>query len=319
MKNYFDFLFSGKKFFPYWFVFYVAIMAIMVIFQVSMKKPPVHTALLATLLMVVVVTLITLLFYYFYLKMVIDATRLKDENFVFKGTFVRFLSKAFSGLVLTILTVGIYYPWFKATMARFFVNKTSYQDKPFEFQPNGTSLFVILLITSLPLFLLFYILSFIPGGTVGERSAWATFGIQVLTYFLIIPMIYSVYNWFMNFDYDNLNIHWETDLWESMGKIALELFFTVITLGIYFPMMYIKLYHYFVGHTVAENELKKYNFGYDIEQKDDFLYFWGQTLLFIVTLGFYYPWMVQKLGRRFISKTYVEKVETTEDEAEVSD
>jgi uncharacterized membrane protein YjgN (DUF898 family) len=91
--------------------------------------------------------------------------------------------------------------------------------------------------------------------------------------------------------------------------MALEIFLSIITIGIYYPMAMIKLYKYFTDKTVARSAERSLIFGYDIETTDDFLMIWGQTLLTIVTLGIYFPWALCKIGNRIIGKTYMFEAE----------
>jgi hypothetical protein len=71
------------------------------------------------------------------------------------------------------------------------------------------------------------------------------------------------------------------------------------------PMAILRLYKYFSEKTIATSPERKLKFGYAIDQLNDFLFIWGQTLLTIITLGIYYPWAFCKIGKRVLSKTYL--------------
>ncbi len=122
----------------------------------------------------------------------------------------------------------------------------------------------------------------------------------------MIPYMYYTYKWMVNIDYKNYNIKWETNFWDSCGKIGLELLLSVITFGIYYPMAAIKLYKYFTDKTIAQAGKIKRKFGFDTDSVNDFLFIWGQILLTIITLAIYYPWAISKVGKRFLSRTYFE-------------
>ena len=122
---------------------------------------------------------------------------------------------------------------------------------------------------------------------------------------IMIPYIYFIYKWMVNISYKNFTIFWETNFWNSCGKIFLEILLVILTLGIYFPMAMIRLYKYFADRTVATSEERKLQFGYDADQLNDFLFLWGQTLLTILTLGIYYPWAMCKTWNRILSRTYL--------------
>lgn len=107
--------------------------------------------------------------------------------------------------------------------------------------------------------------------------------------------------------YKNFTISWKTTFWSACGKIALEIFLSLITVGIYYPLAWIKLYKYFVDRTVATSDERTLEFGYDIEPASDFLFIWGQSLLSIITLGIYYPWSCCKIYGRIVGKTFIEE------------
>ena len=135
-------------------------------------------------------------------------------------------------------------------------------------------------------------------------------GIMMFAIFLmIIPYIYYASKWKINFNYKSYNIQWETTFWNSTAKIALEILFSMITLGIYTPLAVLKLYKYFAEHTIAKSETHSKRFGCDIESGNDFLFLWGQLLLGIITLGIYYPWAFCKISERILGKTFSEDIE----------
>ena len=133
---------------------------------------------------------------------------------------------------------------------------------------------------------------------------------QAILFLISVPYTYLVYKWIINIFFKTYNIRLHTDFFPSVGKIAFEYLLSIITLGIYFPMAFLKIYEYFIK-SVETNayENKMYRFGYDIEPKKDFFLLWGQILLTIFTIGFYFPWAIIKIGKRILSKTYVEQIE----------
>ncbi|MCF8253643.1 MAG: hypothetical protein K9J84_03630, partial [Bacteroidia bacterium] len=50
-------------------------------------------------------------------------------------------------------------------------------------------------------------------------------------------------------------------------------------------------------------EERTLHLNYEKETKKDFLFIWGQFLLVILTIGFYYPWAFKKMGTYILSKT----------------
>jgi hypothetical protein len=135
---------------------------------------------------------------------------------------------------------------------------------------------------------------------------------QIATIFIAIPFMYLRYKWLVNVKYKDYRIQWNTDFWSSCKTIFVQVGLAVITIGIYYPLAMVKLYHYFAQKTIAVSENQTKKFGYDIEPQADFLFIWGQSLLTIFTLGIYYPWAYCKVIGRIMSKTYTEDVQIAE-------
>ena len=124
---------------------------------------------------------------------------------------------------------------------------------------------------------------------------------------IMIPYMYLMYKWMIDIKYKDYHIKWKTDFFESCGKILVEVLLIMITVGIYMPLAYLKLFKYFSERTIAEKADSSLQFGYELDSKNDFLFIWGQLLLTIITLGIYYPWAYAKIGKRILEKTYVTK------------
>ena len=132
---------------------------------------------------------------------------------------------------------------------------------------------------------------------------------QMITFIIIVPYMYLIYKWRVDFKYKEYHIKWDTEFWPSIGKILLEVVLSIITCGIYLPLAYLRLYKYFTEKTKSNSiDNQSIQFGYDIDQKNDFLMIWGQLLITVVTLGIYYPWAVCKVSQRVLSKSYIEKI-----------
>jgi len=82
---------------------------------------------------------------------------------------------------------------------------------------------------------------------------------------------------------------------------------TVITLGIYGPLAFLRLYQYFITKTKGiADEGQTVRFGYDLQYGRDWLFIWGQLLLTIIPFGIYFPWAFCGITRLILRKSYVE-------------
>ena len=86
-----------------------------------------------------------------------------------------------------------------------------------------------------------------------------------------------------------------------------ELLLSIITLFIYWPAAYVKIYRFILEGSsfVDENDVEKGGFGFDGSTGKGFGLLWGQGLLCIITVGIYGPWAIAKIGNWFINNTWV--------------
>jgi uncharacterized membrane protein YjgN (DUF898 family) len=306
MKRYLDFTLSGKEFFPIWIIFFILFILpyTAAVYQIQQAYPEPRAIAWYVAVMIVLVIIAVILTYYI-TRLLISRTAFDGNVLVFNGTLGKFLGIFFLGLLLTIITLGIYSPWFVRNIQRFFVGETQLKKENFKFLGEGGKLFVIAL---LALILPMAILTIIFGKSfmTQELTVSPTKALyNLLTTFVLIPYYYFVYKWLVDIQYKKYHICWETEFWPSFGKILVEFILVVITVGIYMPAAMVKLYGWFAQRTVAKSEEKNLRFGYELEAGKDFLFIWGQVLLSIITITIYLPWAYAKIGKRILSKTYL--------------
>jgi len=316
MKNYFNFNLTGKKLLPIWILFLVLFLVPqgIIVFKMQNIKLDIASQMLFLLLFILLIIIAFLITFYI-AKLSIENVSLRDKSIVFDGTFGKYIGTVLLGSFLSIITLGIYGPWFMRNINIFFINNSSYNSNSFRFKGEGGKLFLILLFTLIiPIIIISVIMSFFIISNLGSiNSESVNFGQistmtvinQLVMILIMIPYIYLVYKWMVDVEYKNFNISWKTDFWSSCVKIAIEMILSIITVGIYVPLAYLRLYKYFTEKTFAESDERTIGFGYDIDQLNDFLFIWGQLLLMIITLGIYFPWAFCKIGSRVLGKTYL--------------
>ena len=333
MKNYFKFNLTGKQVLPVWIYFMVLFLVPYAFVQFKLQgfqhaqsqDPHEVMARLGMMMQWYGVMFLLLLVQYsilfFLAKLSIEAVEFKEKEFSFAGKFGQFLGVLIPNFLLCIITLGIYSPWFITKMITFFAQKSSNDSNNFEFKGKGGDLFLIVLFTLIiPMMVMTTIVMIFAFRAMFQGSAtpgsspfpYAFLLMMSAIFILFIPYFYYVYKWMVNFKYKNYAIQWETSFWNASAKIALEIFLSIVTLGIYLPLASLKLYQYFAERTIATSETTRKRFGYDLESKDDFLLIWGQALLVIITLGIYYPWAYCKITSRILEKSYSQQIATVE-------
>ena len=317
MKNYFKFNLTGKQLLPIWLAFMAVVIVpyiymiynLVTTFANKLNEPSsISDAIRFMGITILAIVIIGAAIYFFIAKMSIENTEYKEESFLFDGKFGEFAGIFTKGILLSIITLGLYFPWFTENIYDFFAEKTSHNSNRFQFLGKGIQLLKIALLYYLLPIIIISILIGILGGHNSNHKMINDFVRQIATIFIAIPFMYLRYKWMVNIKYKEYHIQWDTEFWSSCKTILLQVFLSVITLGIYYPLAMVKLYKYFAERTVAVSDLCTKKFGYDIEPQDDFLFIWGQWLLTIITLGIYYPWGFCKIADRIMSKTYTEEV-----------
>jgi uncharacterized membrane protein YjgN (DUF898 family) len=312
MKDYFNFNLKAQRLLSVWIAFLVLFVAPYVYMLVNIKDfvDPHHLSTLFEFYGIIILLMIISYALIFYMvKLTIEGIEFKGESFVFKGTFGQYIGKLLLGLFLTIITLGIYSPWLITKIQKFFLDNTSHDSNNLGFAGTAGKLFKILFFTTfLPMIVLMTVMIYVQIKSAPSNPGTFSLFMNLIIVLIMIPYMYYFYKWMVNVTFRDYTIRWETGFWNSCGKILLEMFLTIITVGIYYPFASLRLYKYFLGKTFATSESSKKEFGYDLESRKDFLYIWGQLLLTIITLGIYYPWAYCNINSRILSKTYVEQI-----------
>ncbi len=305
MKTYFDFTLEPKKFLNIWLLFYLLVLVPYGWFMVRASSGTLdmdHPGRI--LLLMILVILFALGIYFHFITIFIEHLRLGEKKVIFTSTFSSYLYKVIPGFLLSVLSLGIYLAWFIKDILIFFARSSQLDGKYFQFHGQAGRLFVILLGSMFVPILVLAMITIQLSPEVLE-STWFSFVNRALIMIILVPYTYLIWVWMMNFQHGDRYIYLNTHFAESGLIILKELGLTIITLGIYFPMMYLRLYEHFAVRTIVAREKSYRTFGYDLEAREDFLFIWAQTLLCIVTLGIYVPWAFCKVGERVLSKTYL--------------
>ena len=308
MKKYFDFTLTGKMLLPIWLIFYIVLLVPYVLyFKILTGQTQSGNPNPMIFLLFLGIMIIAFIIWFYIVKISIENVKFNNSQINFNGKFSTFLGKVLLGLLLSIVTLSIYMAWFIRDITRFVVNNSSIDDTKFEFKGKGGTLFLILLLSVLaPTILLTLIMG--KHLIAMNQNFLYTLIYQGVAMIILIPYFYLIYKWMINIKYKDYHIQWQTNFFESCGKILVEVLLIMITLGIYMPLAYLKLFKYFSERTIAQKDNSTLQFGYELDSKNDFLFLWGQMLLTIITLGIYYPWAYSKIGKRVLSKTYVTEI-----------
>ena len=306
MKSYLNFTLKGSQFLPVWIAFFFFFMIPYYLLRgefialTATEVSPEGPSKLFFLYLICVLAM-AFAFIFFMVKLVVQSVEYNGIKIVSDFHVNKYIGIIVSGVVLSIVTIGIYIPWFIKNIHRYFIHGVVYNSHKFAFKGKGGQLFLIMTLTIFIPFLISGIILF--SLMKSEVDLWIY---QLILMFCLIPNIYFTYKWIVNIRYKDYVIKWDTKFIPAAGRIAMELILAVITFGIYFPMAYLRLYRYFSSHTLSEVvNGRQFSMGFDGDLVADFLFVWGQILLTVVTFGIYYPWAFSRIAHRIITQTYL--------------
>ena len=256
-------------------------------------------------------TIATFLVTFFTVTFTIKAISLRGEGFTCEHNFRDYLWIVVKGSLLTLVTLGIYFPWFLTKVMRYFASNTYFRYNEFRFEGSAMNLFAIMVIfIVLPVVLIsialrVLVLSMITGG---DPPVW--FYVAFPAVYLVIAMFVSLYiKWFINFSYGPKRITADVKFWHSSWFLFGQMLLLVATLGLYTPMFILRTHRYYVGRLVLGDEIVEDKFGFSMSSWRDYFYVLGQLLLAIITIGIYGAWAYANIMTRLLSKSFVEVVE----------
>lgn len=255
-----------------------------------------------------------------FLSSLINVISIDDEKFEFTGSFGSFMAVCIKGLLLTIVTLGIYGAWFQKNVINYIADNTKFSDKLIAFNGTGGKLFkYILLSFFIPLIILVVILTmsfgdiFMSLADPYSSSSMASNMISDMIGFFVIYIggvfvissIYSffMYKWYINFTFGNQDIKLEVQALKAIGFIFGQLILTLITFGIYAFAAEVTIFKYFTNKTILIDRSTSLTTPVYFVGKTGkgFGLLLGQTLLCIITIGIYIPWAYANIQNWFIS------------------
>jgi hypothetical protein len=318
MKANFSFTLTGrdwwKPFLGFWLLFLMVYIPEVTLPQWGL----IDTGMTGVYFIVLLVFLVLLLvvqsiFTIVFLRIMLPKLSIDGKAFSFRGSVGKYLGMNLLGLLLSIVTLTIYLPWYMKRITAYLVSETGFDGAAPEFKGKGGRMFVYYLLGLwVPVIVICVLLALVFGvGFTSGSAPGMAFGalLTALLLVLVMPALcYLMYKWYVNLAWKDVAITWKTRFWPSVGMILGQILLTVITIGIYWPAAYLRLFRYFTARTVlsrGDQEIGRLGF----EAKGGFGLLWGQALLSIITLGIYIPWACARVGRWISAGTYCETVE----------
>lgn len=252
---------------------------------------------------------------FFIVRASVSSLSYKGESLTVDYDIKRYFGVVLKGSLLSLITLGIYTPWFIRNIVRYFSGGVSYRFDSFEFRGKGITLFAInVLLVVLPATIFGFMLMLLGVGAVySDNASWVLFVEMILGLCLLFALCMAQLmrlRWLINFNYGlrkrvTCNVNYLHAGWFIFGQVLLS----IITFWLYYPMAVLRVYNYFAARVIVGEDVIEHHLGFTLNVWKDYLYLLGQILLSIITLGIYSPWAFAKISTRLISHTYVEEIE----------
>lgn len=318
MKNYFDFKISGRQImWPLWGIMVASIL----LAALQLWVDEIYTTaegevvasggyLLLSLLVAFVASFVPMLLTFPIVKATVEACGSEGEKVTTDYSFGRYVALVVKGSLLTIITLGIYSPWFLVKLTRFFVEGASYRLRPFGFHAKPMKLFVIVtLMLFVPIVVVAIGLALLVPDPAALSDVTVVLGalLGVIVSLALASLFCCVVTrWMINLSLGEERITSDIPLTQATLFIMGQLLLTVVTLGLYTPMMELRTMRYFAKCTRVGEGPEARKMGMTLRSWRDWAYVWGQLLLVVITLGIYMPWYYTRILNRFIPRIYVE-------------
>tara|TARA_R110002049_G_scaffold265234_1_gene441340 strand:- start:969 stop:1919 length:951 start_codon:yes stop_codon:yes gene_type:complete len=202
--------------------------------------------------------------------------------------------------LLTIVTLGIYYPWAKAKQLKYLYSSTNFNDDAFTFHGTGNEMFKGF-IKALLIFAVIYGVFFFL--TINEYPVAGILFLYAAIIALLPIAIHGSYRYRMSrTTWRGVRFGYRGDRKEFIGNFFKWVFFTIITFGFYGAWLTINLRKYVIEH-IRMGNLK---FRYIGNGTDFFILNLIGYLLTILTLGIYSFWWQRDLFAYFVDNIRID-------------
>lgn len=327
MKQRFSFSLSGKDWWKPFLLFWLLYLLAQIPMQALSRNPALRLgsqlgSLAVNLLFSFLSMIVEAAFAIVFARLLLPKVSVKGKAFAFDGKVGEYLGLNVGAFLLTVITLGVYAPWYQRKVAAYLVSHAECGGARPEFLGKGGTLFkYFLLALGVPLLLILLPLAIWAASHRGAGyGAWPKESVQlvstlvtfVLVFVLLAPLSYFLWRWYVNLKWGEIVITLKAKFWPAVGFIVGQLALTLVTLSIYWPLAYVKILAYFAGKISFDREAAPAGteigrLGFDLSGSRYFGLFWGQTLLSVLTLGIYLPWALAKLTTWVFDRLYYEE------------
>ena len=233
-----------------------------------------------------------------------DVTSTTTNKAQFYGEGGKYFAILIVNLILTMLTLGLYYPWARAKNLQYLYGETEFEGSRLTFHGTGQEMFRGL-VKALIVLAILYAVYF--GSLMSKSGGVIALGLLIFLVglCLVIPLaIHGGLRYRMSrTSWRGIHFGYRGNLKELFAICAKGIFFTVITLGIYSSWFQVNLRKY-ITDNVRLGNLK---FSFEGDGTDLFIIHLKFGFLVYITLGIYTFWYLRNVNHFHINNLKLEQ------------
>ncbi|MBD1397909.1 DUF898 domain-containing protein [Pontibacter sp. JH31] len=226
----------------------------------------------------------------------------QTKSFTFTGRGSDYFAIEIVNFLLTVVTLGLYYPWAKAKSLQYLYRKTELAGTPFVFHGTGKEMFVGF-IKGLGVFISLYSMLFFAAlSTTPFISVLFVFAFIVGVLILIPVALHGMMRYRTSrTSWRGIHMGYRGELSDMVTTYLVGFFLTVFTLGIYGSWFVVKLRKQMIDNVRFGNASLRYvGDGADL-----FLINLKGYFLSVFTLGIYFFWFTKNLLHFYVNNIVV--------------
>ena len=233
---------------------------------------------------------------------IISRLNTEKKSLKYLGQGGEFAIIFFKNIILTIITLGLYYPWAKVERLKYHYQSTELESARFSFSGTGKEVFKGFIKIYAIIFLLY---AFVIYAASSQNTVLFAVAIGIFYIFFLLFIPFAIHG---SLRYKSSRSSWKGIYFKYLGD-RMELFWkcitgmllTIFTLGIYGAWFSVDIRKYVLSH------LRFGNLSFDFKGSGDTL-FWMNlkfALFFYPTLGIYSFWYFKNVWKYYAENTEI--------------
>jgi uncharacterized membrane protein YjgN (DUF898 family) len=205
-------------------------------------------------------------------------------------------------VLLTLLTLGVFFFWAKVKVRAYFLSETDFVGDRFAYHGTGREMLVGFLKAAVFFFIPITLLGMLPelaGASLGVRYAANLVGYLLASVFVPMAMVGARRYRLSRTSWRGIRFSLRANTWEFVRLWSRNTFLVAFTFGLFYPVYIVRRQDFLTRHMWFGSE----RFGFDGRGRDLFWPFVGMIVLFPFTLGLSWFGFAAKKTRYFASHT----------------